>query len=84
MASKKVKAPEEVNASEEVKAPEEVNASEEVKARVLFDFEDLQDNVIRHSGDIFSVTRTRFDEINKKTKEMFNTDYVEEVLEEGK
>jgi|GEM_PF-1290307 len=84
MASKKVKAPEEVNASEEVKASEEVNASEEVKARVLFDFEDLQDNVIRHSGDIFSVTRTRFDEINKKTKEMFNTDYVEEVLEEGK
>lgn len=71
-------------ASKKVKAPEEVNASEEVKARVLFDFEDLQDNVIRHSGDIFSVTRTRFDEINKKTKEMFNTNYVEEVLEEGK
>ena len=71
-------------ASKKVKAPEEVNASEEVKARVLFDFEDLQDNVIRHSGDIFSVTRTRFDEINKKTKEMFNKDYVEEVLEEGK
>lgn len=68
-------------ASKKVKAPEEVNASEEVKARVLFDFEDLQDNVIRYSGDIFSVTRTRFDEINKKTKEMFNTDYVEEVLE---
>ena len=71
-------------ASKKVKAPEEVNASEEVKARVLFDFEDLQDNVIRHSGDIFSVTRTRFDEINKKTKEMFNTDYVEEVLDEEK
>ena len=69
-------------ASKKVKAPEEVNASEEVKARVLFDFEDLQDNVIRHSGDIFSVTRTRFNEINKKTQEMFNTDYVEEVLEE--
>ena len=84
MASKQVQAPEEVNASEEVKAPAEVNASAEVKARVLFDFEDLQDNVIRHSGDIFSVTRTRFDEINKKTKERFNKDYVEEVLEEGK
>ena len=69
-------------ASKKVKAPEEVNASEEVRARVLFDFEDLQDNVIRHSGDIFSVTRTRFNEINKKTQEMFNTDYVEEVLEE--
>ncbi|MFR5188124.1 hypothetical protein [Peptostreptococcus sp.] len=59
-------------------------ASKKVKARVLFDFEDLQDNVIRHSGDIFSVTRTRFNEINKKTQEMFNTDYVEEVLEEEK
>ena len=59
-------------------------ASKKVKARVLFDFEDLQDNVIRHSGDIFSVTRTRFDEINKKTQEMFNTDYVEEVLEKEK
>ena len=59
-------------------------ASKKVKARVLFDFEDLQDNIIRHSGDIFSVTRTRFNEINKKTQEMFNTDYVEEVLEEGK
>ena len=57
-------------------------ASKKVKARVLFDFEDLQDNVIRHSGDIFSVTRTRFNEINKKTQEMFNTDYVEEVREE--
>ena len=57
-------------------------ASKKVKARVLFDFEDLQDNVIRHSGDIFSVTRTRFNEINKKTQEMFNTEYVEEVLEE--
>lgn len=57
-------------------------ASKKVKARVLFDFEDLQDNVLRHSGDIFSVTRTRFNEINKKTQEMFNTDYVEEVLEE--
>jgi hypothetical protein len=57
-------------------------ASKKVKARVLFDFEDLQDNIIRHSGDIFSVTRTRFNEINKKTQEMFNTDYVEEVLEE--
>ena len=59
-------------------------ASKKVKARVLFDFEGLQDNVIRHSGDIFSVTRTRFNEINKKTQEMFNTDYVEEVLEEEK
>lgn len=59
-------------------------ASKKVKARVLFDFEDLQDNVIRHSGDIFSVTRTRFNEINKKTQGMFNTDYVEEVLEEEK
>lgn len=59
-------------------------ASKKVKARVLFDFEDLQDNVIRHSGDIFSVTRTRFNEINKKTQEMFNPDYVEEVLEEEK
>lgn len=59
-------------------------ASKKVKARVLFDFEDLQDNVLRHSGDIFSVTRTRFNEINKKTQEMFNTDYVEEVLEEEK
>ena len=59
-------------------------ASKKVKARVLFDFEDLQDNVIRHSGDIFSVTRIRFNEINKKTQEMFNTDYVEEVLEEEK
>ena len=59
-------------------------ASKKVKARVLFDFEDLQDNIIRHSGDIFSVTRTRFNEINKKTQEMFNTDYVEEVLEEEK
>ena len=57
-------------------------ASKKVKARVLFDFEDLQDNVIRHSGDVFSVTKTRFNEINKKTQEMFNTDYVEEVLEE--
>lgn len=57
-------------------------ASKKVKARVLFDFEDLQDNIIRHSGDIFSVTRTRFNEINKKTQEMFNTDYVEETLEE--
>ena len=57
-------------------------ASKKVKARVLFDFEDLQDNIIRHSGDIFSVTRTRFNEINKKTQEMFNTDYVEEVREE--
>lgn len=65
-------------------ASKKVKAPEEVKARVLFDFEDLQDNVIRYSGDIFSVTRTRFDEINKKTQEMFNTDYVEEVLEEGK
>lgn len=65
-------------------ASKKVKAPEEVKARVLFDFEDLQDNVIRYSGDIFSVTRTRFDEINKKTKEMFNTDYVEEVLEEEK
>lgn len=59
-------------------------ASKKVKARVLFDFEDLQDNILRHSGDIFSVTRTRFNEINKKTQEMFNTDYVEEVLEEEK
>jgi hypothetical protein len=59
-------------------------ASKKIKARVLFDFEDLQDNVLRLSGDIFSVTKTRFNEINKKTQEMFNTDYVEEVLEEGK
>ena len=59
-------------------------ASKKVKARVLFDFEDLQDNVIRHSGDIFSVTRTRFNEINKKTQGMFNADYVEEVLDEEK
>ncbi len=57
-------------------------ASKKVKARVLFDFEDLQDNVLRLSGDVFSVTKTRFNEINKKTQEMFNTDYVEEVLEE--
>lgn len=71
-------------ASKKVKASEEVKVSEEVKARVLFDFEDLQDNVIRYSGDIFSVTRTRFDEINKKTQEMFNADYVEEVLDEEK
>lgn len=59
-------------------------ASKKIKARVLFDFEDLQDNVLRLSGDVFSVTKTRFNEINKKTKEMFNTDYVEEVLEEEK
>lgn len=59
-------------------------ASKKIKARVLFDFEDLQDNVLRLSGDVFSVTKTRFNEINKKTQEMFNTDYVEEVLEEGK
>lgn len=65
-------------------ASKKVKASEEVKARVLFDFEDLQDNVIRYSGDIFSVTRTRFDEINKKTQEMFNADYVKEVLDEEK
>lgn len=57
-------------------------ASKKVKARVLFDFEDLQDNVLRLSGDVFSVTKTRFNEINKKTQEMFSTDYVEEVLEE--
>lgn len=59
-------------------------ASKKIKARVLFDFEDLQDNVLRLSGDVFSVTKTRFNEINKKTQEMFNKDYVEEVLEEGK
>lgn len=59
-------------------------ASKKIKARVLFDFEDLQDNVLRLSGDVFSVTKTRFNEINKKTQEMFNTDYVEEVLEEEK
>lgn len=57
-------------------------ASKKIKARVLFDFEDLQDNVLRLSGDVFSVTKTRFNEINKKTQEIFNTDYVEEVLEE--
>ena len=59
-------------------------ATKKIKAKVLYDFEDLQENVIRHSGDVFSLTETRFNEINKKAQEMFGMAYIEEVLEETK
>ncbi len=59
-------------------------ATKKINAKVLYDFEDLQENVIRHSGDVFSLTKTRFNEINKKAQEMFGMAYIEEVLEETK
>ncbi|MBL6466208.1 MAG: hypothetical protein JNG49_07325 [Peptostreptococcus stomatis] len=59
-------------------------ATKKIKAKVLYDFEDLQENVIRHSGDVFFLTETRFNEINKKAQEMFGMAYIEEVLEETK
>jgi hypothetical protein len=63
---------------------EENMAAKKMKARVLYDFEDLQENVIRRKGDEFEVTKIRFNEINKRANEHYGQDYIEEVIDESK
>lgn len=59
-------------------------ASKKVKARVLYIFEDIKDKTTRKPGDIFETTKTRLNEINKSSNDMFGKDYVEEVSEDTK
>lgn len=54
-------------------------ASKKIKARVLFIFEDIKDKTTRKPGEIFEITKTRLNEINKSSNDMFGKDYVEEV-----
>lgn len=56
-------------------------ASKKIKARVLFIFEDIKDKTTRKPGEIFETTKTRLNEINKSSNDMFGKDYVEEVSE---
>ena len=59
-------------------------ASKKIKARVLFIFEDIEDKTTRKPGEIFETTKTRLNEINKSSNDMFGKDYVEEVSEDTK
>ncbi|KXI14678.1 hypothetical protein [Peptostreptococcus anaerobius] len=59
-------------------------ASKKIKARVLFIFEDIKDKTTRKPGEIFEITKTRLNEINKSSNDMFGKDYVEEVSEDTK
>ncbi|MBS5596605.1 MAG: hypothetical protein E6970_02060 [Peptostreptococcus sp.] len=59
-------------------------ASKKIKARVLFIFEDIKDKTTRKPGEIFETTKTRLNEINKSSNDMFGKDYVEEVSEDTK
>lgn len=46
-----------------------------MKVKVLKHFRDLQENVIRNPGEVFSVTKKRFSEIDKALP-----DFIEEVV----
>lgn len=59
-------------------------ASKKIKARVLFIFEDIKDKTTRKPGEIFETTKTRLNEINKSSNDMFGKDYIEEVSEDTK
>lgn len=48
-----------------------------MKIKVIKNFKDLQEDVIRNTGDIFEVTDSRYKEINSKLP-----GYVQEVKEE--
>ena len=50
-----------------------------MKAKVLKKFRDLKEDVIRNAGDEFTLTKDRFEEINKKLPE-----YLEEIKETKK
>lgn len=50
-----------------------------MKVKVLEKFKDLKENVIRNPGDEFTLTKDRFEEINKKLP-----GYLEEIKETKK
>lgn len=50
-----------------------------MKIKTLKNFKDLQEGIIRKTGDVFIISKERFEEINTKLP-----GYVEEVKEEKK
>lgn len=53
-----------------------------IKVRVLKEFKDLVENKLRKVGDVFEVTKERFEEIDTKLREKYkDVKWIEEVKE---